>query len=155
MTQHALYRFRDVTGKLLYVGITLDPAGRFQRHERRAPWWTDVATITIEPYPDRASVLAAEVAAIHAEIPAHNIQHQLRHAIAAPKCCKQSWRCPVTRPGKCRFGEHHHCQGQVGHYEDVALGCGYFVEPDDGGCPVNGHCVPSHHCLCGVSVEAA
>jgi len=34
----ALYRLTDAAGRLLYVGITTDPAARFKKHEGTAPW---------------------------------------------------------------------------------------------------------------------
>lgn len=119
MTPHALYRFLDTGGHLLYVGITLNPAARFRRHQRRN-WWTDVATITIETYPDRASVLAAEALAIGSERPTHNVQHQLRPASLhnRPRCCQKldpELGCPATwTGGQCSRGPHHHCLGQPG-----------------------------------------
>jgi hypothetical protein len=73
--QHALYRFYDSTGRLLYVGITLDPGSRWKNHAKTKPWWTDVAQVTVELHPDRAAVLEAERAAIIAEQPVHNVVH--------------------------------------------------------------------------------
>lgn len=72
---HALYRFYDAAGALLYVGITLDPVARWRQHRDDKPWWTDVAHITVDTYPDRATVLDAERAAITRERPLHNVQH--------------------------------------------------------------------------------
>lgn len=74
-THHALYRFYDQTGALLYVGITSDPGARWPKHRRDKPWWHDVATITVEVHPDRDTVLAAERTAIVNECPRYNIVH--------------------------------------------------------------------------------
>lgn len=73
--QHALYRFFDPAGALLYVGISLDPGSRWKQHRDDKPWWAEVAQATIEPHPDRVSVLAAEKAAIIAERPRYNVVH--------------------------------------------------------------------------------
>lgn len=73
MTHHALYRFHSDTGELLYVGITLNPTGRWRQHRRHKPWWTEIARITIEQFPDRTSALLAETNAIHDEHPKYNI----------------------------------------------------------------------------------
>lgn len=74
MTDHALYRFYGDDGALLYVGITHNPGARFSQHMADKPWWVDVRGITMERYPDRPSVLAAERRAIEVESPRHNLQ---------------------------------------------------------------------------------
>lgn len=73
---HVLYRFYDASGALLYVGITCNPSGRFQRHKKTKLWWHSVARIEMEQYPDRAALAAAERAAIHVEHPRHNVMHR-------------------------------------------------------------------------------
>lgn len=70
--EHALYRFYSATGQLLYIGITLDPGNRWKQHAKDKPWWADVAGISVENHPDRASVLAAEARAIEVEKPLYN-----------------------------------------------------------------------------------
>ncbi|MBX7450389.1 GIY-YIG nuclease family protein [Mycolicibacterium sp. 3033] len=45
---HVLYRFYSPTGKLLYVGITMNPSQRFNAHRKSKDWWDEVAGITIE-----------------------------------------------------------------------------------------------------------
>ena len=72
---HALYRFYDATGTLLYVGITADPGARWRQHAHDKPWWHHVANITIETHPTRTAVFDAERAAIIAERPLHNVVH--------------------------------------------------------------------------------
>lgn len=72
---HALYRFFDRTDALLYVGITMDLAGRMSQHRKDKPWWVDVHHISIEHFDNRASVLAAERAAIASEKPLYNAAH--------------------------------------------------------------------------------
>ena len=74
-TPHALYRFFDATGALLYVGITLNPGARWTTHSKEKPWWAEVASVTVEQFPDRESVLAAERAAIINEGPTYNVVH--------------------------------------------------------------------------------
>lgn len=70
---HALYRFFDDEGALLYVGISVNPLGRWDQH-RAKTWWRDVRTATIEPCESREAALKAELAAIRAENPQHNIR---------------------------------------------------------------------------------
>lgn len=70
---HALYRFFDEDGALLYVGISVNPLGRWDQH-RAKTWWRDVRAATIEPCESRAAALEAEMVAIRAENPQHNIR---------------------------------------------------------------------------------
>lgn len=85
MSTHALYRFRDAAGRLLYVGITADPGTRWKAHAAGKPWWADVARVDVEPQPTREAALAAEKRAIRAERPVHNVIHNRpKRAPAAP-----------------------------------------------------------------------
>lgn len=72
---HALYRFYDARQQLLYVGITAALPTRLGNHDDQKPWWTEVVDIKVEHFPGRESVLAAEKAAIIAECPLYNVQH--------------------------------------------------------------------------------
>lgn len=74
VTKHALYRFYNDGGQLLYVGITNDPPRRMKRHSEKKNWWPKVRGMTFDWYPDRPSVMAAEKRAIRIENPLHNIQ---------------------------------------------------------------------------------
>jgi hypothetical protein len=75
MSTHALYRFFDNAGELLYVGITMNPAARWKQHSKDKDWWTEVANITVEPHPGREAVLEAERLAILTEKPLYNTVH--------------------------------------------------------------------------------
>jgi predicted GIY-YIG superfamily endonuclease len=72
---HALYRFFDISGQLLYAGITMNPSRRWAKHRDEKPWWHDVANITIETHPGRKAVLTAERHAIQTERPLYNVNH--------------------------------------------------------------------------------
>lgn len=72
---HVLYRFFDRTDVLLYVGISVDLQFRMKSHGTDKSWWPEVASMTVERFPDRKSALRAEEAAIKAEHPLHNDQH--------------------------------------------------------------------------------
>jgi len=69
----ALYRLYDGAGVLLYVGITHDPESRWTAHAATKAWWPRVAHKEVEWHGDRLIAEAAEVAAIHAELPLHNV----------------------------------------------------------------------------------
>jgi predicted GIY-YIG superfamily endonuclease len=71
----ALYRLYGTDGALLYIGVTDDPDRRFKQHRDSKPWWPQVARKTIEWRPSRAIALAEEAAAIKAEAPVYNIDH--------------------------------------------------------------------------------
>ncbi|WP_395119625.1 hypothetical protein ACFCQI_01550 [Rhodanobacter sp. FW102-FHT14D06] len=71
----ALYRHFDAGGDLLYVGISLSPFHRLAKHKEQSAWFGQVARITIAWLPDRKSARAAEHAAIIAERPKFNNQH--------------------------------------------------------------------------------
>lgn len=74
-SDHALYRFFNSDGGLLYIGISVNAPQRFKRHKGDQPWWLEVAQITIERYASRADVLAAEKRAIETEHPLYNVVH--------------------------------------------------------------------------------
>jgi predicted GIY-YIG superfamily endonuclease len=76
----ALYRLQDRKRTLLYVGITNNLAWRWKTHAADKEWWPEVATRSIEWFPTRDRALAAEAAAIRAERPLHNVQHNKRAA---------------------------------------------------------------------------
>lgn len=69
-----LYRMFSAEDELLYVGLTCNPTRRMENHSSSKPWWSTVARIEMEHFPDRPSVKAAERAAIKSEKPAHNIR---------------------------------------------------------------------------------
>lgn len=72
--EHALYRFYDDGGALLYVGITNSIPRRFAVHSSEKPWWPEVVDCRIAFYPDRASLARAEEDAIRYEKPRYNVR---------------------------------------------------------------------------------
>jgi hypothetical protein len=78
--QH-LYRFWNGE-TLLYIGVSINAYARANQHRRDADWWPEADRMTIETFPDRAAVLAAEAAAIIAEAPRFNVAGNPR---ATPK----------------------------------------------------------------------
>jgi hypothetical protein len=70
--QEVLYRFFDSQGTLLYVGISRDWMSRLTQHQKHADFFSAVAGMTLERFPDRASVVAAELRAIRDENPLFN-----------------------------------------------------------------------------------
>lgn len=85
MTEHTtLYRLYDAADALLYVGIAGNPGRRFEQHHADKPWWGHVARITLEHHPTRAAALRAELDAIRAENPRHNIAGHPGHTTPTP-----------------------------------------------------------------------
>jgi hypothetical protein len=75
-----LYRHYHPSGDLLYVGVSLKPLHRQDRHIRAAGWRDMICRILIEPFETREQALAAEEAAIRDEFPKFNTAHnQRRH----------------------------------------------------------------------------
>jgi hypothetical protein len=68
-----LYRMYDADDQLLYIGVTCNKAARWHSHRRNSAWWKLVARKELTTYPDRSAALTAELAAIQAEKPLHNI----------------------------------------------------------------------------------
>ena len=95
---HALYRFYDATGQLLYVGITLDPGNRWRSHAQDKPWWHEVRGISMETYDTRDQVLAAERRTIAVEHPLYNKQRPPLHPnVQAPNLRALVWICDTCR----------------------------------------------------------
>lgn len=70
--QEVLYRFFDSERTLLYVGISKNWIMRFRDHSKSSDFFSAVAEITLERYPDRESVAQAEIEAIEKENPIFN-----------------------------------------------------------------------------------
>lgn len=73
MSITTLYRFFDAEDRLLYVGISCQPFARLAQHREDKAWWASIASTRLEHFEDRAAALAAELAAIKAENPLHNV----------------------------------------------------------------------------------
>ena len=71
----ALYRWYDDADLLLYVGISGNLGSRTKGHVKGSSWMEFVARSTVERHPRRSVALGAEEAAIKAEHPIFNFQH--------------------------------------------------------------------------------
>lgn len=78
----ALYRLYDTNDLLLYVGITSEPKVRMKAHAADKAWWPEVSTREFEWFDSREDAAKAEIAAIRAEIPVHNHNHNTTAALA-------------------------------------------------------------------------
>lgn len=68
-----LYRYFDIDGVLLYVGIAADVEKRDKAHESKSPWHARVETLKYRSYPSRAEAAAREREAIRTENPLFNV----------------------------------------------------------------------------------
>lgn len=71
-----LYRHFDAEGRLLYVGITVDPVARLRNHKLNAPWARDIARVEVSvAFGSREEAEDAERRVIRAEAPTYNTVH--------------------------------------------------------------------------------
>jgi predicted GIY-YIG superfamily endonuclease len=70
-----LYRHFDADGVLLYIGISISAVSRLATHRCQSGWYNDITRVEIETFDTREDALAAEEAAIRAEKPLHNKEH--------------------------------------------------------------------------------
>lgn len=73
-----LYRMFDGTGRLLYVGKTVNYFRRISDHSTEKSWWRKVVKTTFEHFNTHNDLLTAEYQAIRSEKPLHNIVHNGR-----------------------------------------------------------------------------
>lgn len=83
-----LYRHYDADGQLLYVGISLSALLRTRQHRENSPWFANIAKITVETFPDRATAYDAETFAIENERPLYNVQKVLDGAKAESRAAE-------------------------------------------------------------------
>ncbi|MEU8371240.1 GIY-YIG nuclease family protein [Micromonospora tulbaghiae] len=70
-----LYRLYDREGRLLYIGITVNPQSRFGQHAEDKAWWPEVDTesIALVWFDTRAEAEKLELLAVRDERPLHNV----------------------------------------------------------------------------------
>jgi hypothetical protein len=65
--------FYDADQRLLNIGITSALESRWVQHRRKSTWWPMVAFVDVTQFPARQPAREAELKAIAAETPLHNI----------------------------------------------------------------------------------
>lgn len=162
----ALYRFFNVGGDLLYVGISFDPDARLLQHAADKPWMDYAALRTVEWLPNRAEALRREAEVIFLEQPRYNrdrptteVEGVWRQAIEleprlsefVPPFCNVDWAVSVNAHLKHLVGPERQCVGS--RDSDAEL---WLTHPN-----VHGICrdvltfpMP-HHCPCGCDSEWA
>jgi len=71
----AVYRIRGEAEALLYIGMTNNPAIRWNGHQLVQPWWDELRTLTVEWYDSRPEAAEAERLAVLAEQPKYNLTY--------------------------------------------------------------------------------
>ena len=75
---HDIYRMRDLSGRLLYIGVTNGGLRRFMEHAKDKTWWREVAQIDVEHvHCSRPVIEAIEREAIRTERPLYNVTHNV------------------------------------------------------------------------------
>lgn len=69
-----VYRVFDASGRLLYVGCTVDFAARLREHSAHAPWWVFHDRVDSTRYTTRGEAAKAEAIAITTEHPRWNMR---------------------------------------------------------------------------------
>lgn len=71
-----LYRMHDISGRLLYVGVSNAGLRRFGEHSKDKTWWREVSRIDVEhAFCTRSVIEQMERDAIKAEQPLYNVVH--------------------------------------------------------------------------------
>jgi predicted GIY-YIG superfamily endonuclease len=70
-----VYRFFDRAGRLLYIGITVNPPARFAAHAVDKPWWPEVdhSRTRLVWFDTRPEAERQEMISVRNERPLHNI----------------------------------------------------------------------------------
>jgi hypothetical protein len=69
-----LYRHRNETGTLLYVGVSLRSMSRLMQHSKDARWFDKISRVDLQHFADMKSAREAERIAILVERPRYNQQ---------------------------------------------------------------------------------
>ena len=87
---HWLYRAFDSRERLLYVGRTIDRAGRLKAHQRSSAWWQHMVRHETEGPMTYEEIQVKERAAINSEAPLYNAdaphRYQAVRAIERLRC---------------------------------------------------------------------
>lgn len=71
---HYVYRCFDASGRLIYVGCTVNPVARLRAHRRHAWWGSQIASTRLIVFPNRRYARAMEWTAIVHERPRWNVK---------------------------------------------------------------------------------
>ena len=91
---HDIYRMRDLSGRLLYIGVTNGGLRRFMEHSKDKTWWREVAQIDVEHiHCSRMVIEAVEREAIGTERPLYNVTHNRVAELPPPTRALAAHQC--------------------------------------------------------------
>ena len=122
--QAMVYRFFDKGGRLLYIGVTVSPRGRWQSHKIRTHWWREVVSVSVKFYPHERAALDAEVAAIKSEKPTWN-RRSVPALLVRDSCTSHESRTHSSRAILPRVG------GGVGGGGELGVGDSFQDQSDN------------------------
>ncbi|RPE39722.1 GIY-YIG catalytic domain-containing protein [Streptomyces sp. Ag109_O5-1] len=101
----AVYRLYDRTGRLLYVGSSLNPNQRLKQHATDKPWWpeVDIRRATFEWCSDEATAADVEHTAALTEGPAYGSPLRRRLNRSAPRPRRMTPPTPPEPTGPVVF----------------------------------------------------
>lgn len=97
-----VYRFFDVSGDLLYVGITNSISVRWNDHAAAKAWYADIHSMTVVWYKDEATASAVERHAIGTEMPRYNVMHNPNPPEPARRPVRKRGRSNTPEAAKAR-----------------------------------------------------
>lgn len=69
-----LYRYFDIDGNLLYIGISVNFMVRASQHKSSSRWFDRISYVNVTHFPNRELAISAERVAISNEMPLYNKQ---------------------------------------------------------------------------------
>lgn len=69
-----LYRYFDIDGNLLYIGISVNFMVRASQHKSSSRWFDRISYVNVTHFPNRELAIRAERLAISNEMPIYNKQ---------------------------------------------------------------------------------
>jgi hypothetical protein len=91
----ALYRYFNVDGELIYIGVTKNsPYRRWRGHKQNTRWVNEIAAITIQYFDHIWAASSAEYVAIAAEKPLYN-KHKLAIIHGTETAYSRRCRCDI------------------------------------------------------------
>lgn len=106
----ALYRLRDASDQLLYIGVSDAPLRRWVEHSKDKPWWPRVVAFAFEWYDSRTEALRVEACAIRTERPLYNQIHNRAEVSRLPRDVDPEM---AQRMIKARLARHPHLKSDL------------------------------------------
>jgi predicted GIY-YIG superfamily endonuclease len=104
---HDIYRMRDLSGRLLYIGVTNGGLRRFMEHSKDKTWWREVTQIDVEHvHCSRSIIESIEREAIRTERPLYNVTHNTGRTLPPPVTTKVTTPAPLADVPHVMYHSH-------------------------------------------------